>query len=154
MGEAVFKKIQKTLEENNAHYEIMSHKPVRTSQEAADARGTKLEQGVKALLLKTKRGFIIALTASNTKIDLKKLTNILKSDMRLATAQEVLQETDCEIGAVPPFGFKKIDTYMDNSVLKNEDVAFNAGLHDRSIKMKKDDLVRIVEPKMGDFSRL
>ena len=45
-----------------------------------------------------------------------------------------------------------LKVYFDKSVVENEVVAFNAGSHTRSIKMKAKDLVRVVNPVIGEFS--
>ena len=50
MSERIFNEIHKLLSSQNAEFRVMDHEPVRTSQEAADVRGTKLGQGAKALV--------------------------------------------------------------------------------------------------------
>ncbi len=67
--------------------------------------------------------------------------------MRLASSEEVLKITGCEIGSVPPFGHKKaLKTYMDKDVLENEWVNFNIGLHTKSANMKSRDLEALLKP--------
>jgi prolyl-tRNA editing enzyme YbaK/EbsC (Cys-tRNA(Pro) deacylase) len=41
---------------------------------------------------------------------------------------------------------------MDKSVLENDTVEFNIGLHTHSIRMKTEDLVGLLNPIIGDFS--
>ena len=62
--------------------------------------------------------------------------------------------TGCNIGSVPPFGnLFGLKVYFDKKILENDIVAFNAGSHTRSIKMKAKDLARVVNPVMGEFSK-
>jgi Ala-tRNA(Pro) deacylase len=74
--------------------------------------------------------------------------------IELADAKEVRKVTGCNIGSVPPFGnLFDLKVYFDKSVVENDVVAFNAGSHTRSIKMKAKDLVRVVNPIVGEFSK-
>jgi Ala-tRNA(Pro) deacylase len=40
----IFENVKKMLDEKGVEYEIVEHEPVRTSEEAAKVRGTKLGQ--------------------------------------------------------------------------------------------------------------
>jgi Ala-tRNA(Pro) deacylase len=149
MSVSVSKRIEKILKDGGFEHEILEHEPVYTSDEAARVRGVELKTGVKAMVLKTpKGGFIIGLCPGDQRLDLKtiaKLESVKK--VNLAKPEDVLKITDCEIGSVPPFGHaKKLKTYMDKDVLKNEWVNFNIGEHTKSAKMRSKDLEKIVEP--------
>jgi len=148
-------KILNIFKENNVGYQLYEHEPVYTSQQAATVRGVELKTGCKSMLLKTKAGkFLIANLASDRKIDLKKLEKIADDKLRFATKEEVLQATNCEPGSVPPFGkLFGIPTYLDESILENDFVNFNIGTLTKSVKISKQDLLRIMEPKIADFSK-
>ena len=89
----------------------------------------------------------------NEKIDFKKLKIIInKRSLSLATREEVEKATNCIPGEVPPFGnIFKIKTYVDKSLLKNNEIAFNAGLMTKSIIMNVKDFLKIVNPIVEDF---
>ncbi|MEK6892455.1 MAG: amino acid--tRNA ligase-related protein, partial [Nanoarchaeota archaeon] len=144
----IFNKINEVLNKEKIDYEVLEHRPVFTSKEAAEVRGTELKQGTKALVLKTDEGFIQACVAGNKELDIEKLQKItLFKRIELADAKEVRKVTGCNIGSVPPFGnLFELKVYFDKSVLENEILAFNAGSHTRSIKMKAKDLVKVVNP--------
>ncbi len=148
-------KIKELLDKNKIEYEIKEHEPVYTSEQAAKVRGSKLKEGVKALVLKSNTGkFILALIAADKKVDLKKLAKVTNNkELKLAKAEEVLKETNCEVGSVPPFGsVLGLQTYMDKSVAENDFVEFNAGLLTSSIRMKAKDLVAVVKPLIVETS--
>lgn len=151
----VFGKIRDALNKEKIEYEVLEHKPVFTSKEAAEARGTELKQGTKALICKTEEGFIQAVISGAKELDLEKLQKLtLYKKIELANAKEVRQVTGCNIGSVPPLGnLFGLKVYFDKSVVENDIVAFNAGQHTKSIKMKSKDLVRIVNPVVGEFGR-
>ncbi len=156
MGILQLKLIKELLDKNGIPYQVFEHEPVYTSEQAAKVRGVELRTGVKALVLKTSLGdFVVGLVAADRKIDLKKLANIVRTEkLRLASPQEVLERTGCEIGSVHPFGnLHRLPTYLDASILENEKVNFNVGLHTVSIQMKAADLVKVLNPTIGDFSK-
>jgi len=155
LGLTEFKSVKKLLDQNEIAYAVSEHAPVYTSEEAAKVRGVELKTGVKALVLKTDRGsLVVGLIAADRRIDLKKLAKTVGvKKLQLASAPEVLRVTGCEVGSVHPFGnLFGLPTYLDSSVLENEMVNFNAGLHTVSIQMSARDLVKTVKPIISDFS--
>jgi len=156
MGIPEFKSVKGLLDRNGIVYEVSEHAPVYTSEQAARIRGVELKTGVKALVFRTEQGsFILGLIAADKKMDLKKLAKIVGTRrLELASPQDVLKATGCEIGSVHPFGnLFGLPTYMDPSVLENDSVNFNAGLHTVSIYMKARDLVKAIKPRITEFSR-
>ena len=151
----VFGKIRDALNKEKIEFEVLEHKPVFTSKEAAEVRGTELKQGTKALIAKTEEGFIQAVVSGAKELDIAKLQKLtLYKKIELANAKEVKQATGCNIGSVPPFGnLFDLKVYFDKSVVENDIVAFNAGQHTKSIKMKAKDLVRVVNPVIGEFGK-
>ncbi len=150
----VFEKIVNLLKQQSIDYEVMEHKAVYTSKEAAEVRGTELKQGCKALVCKTDKGYIQANVSGAKEIDFGKLKKILKAnELRLADAKEVKKATNCNIGSVPPFGnLFNIPVYFDKSVAENEMVAFNTGSHVKSLKMKFKDLLKVTKGRVEGFS--
>jgi Ala-tRNA(Pro) deacylase len=156
MGLREFNSVKKLLESLGIHYEVTEHGPVYTSEEAAKVRGVELKTGVKALVLKTENGnMLLGLIAADRKIDLKKLAKAIGAKkLQLASPEEVLKATGCEVGSVHPFGnLFGLKTYLDSSVMENDLVNFNAGLHTFSIHMKARDLLKAIKPEISEFSQ-
>ena len=151
--EQVFNEIKKILDSNKISYKLFTHEPTPTSKDAARVRGTKEEQGAKAIILRSDGQFMLCVLPGNEKIDLKKLRLIInKKSLSLATREEVFKVTNCVPGEVPPFGnVFKIKTFVDKSLLNNKEIAFNAGLMTRSIIMNTNDFLKIVNPIIEDF---
>ncbi len=65
-----------------------------------------------------------------------------------------MELTGLEPGSVPPFGKPLIDLelFVDNSILKNEKIAFNAGSLTDSIVMRREDYINLSNPGIFDFS--
>jgi len=151
----LFEKIVDALNKEKILYKILEHKAVYTSQEAAQVRGTQLKQGAKALVCKLEKGFIQAVISAAKELDTEKLKKILDvKNIALASADDVKKIAGISIGAVPPFGnLFGVHVYLDKSIMENDEVAFNAGLHTKSIIMKATDLLKITGGKIGEFSK-
>ena len=152
--ESVYERIIGMLKTNHANYKLLEHKAVYTSEESAKLRNTKLEQGAKSLLYNAGHKYILAVLSASENADEKKLSLLAGvRELKLASPQEVNKVTGCTPGAVPPFGnIFSIELYVDKSLAKNNEIAFNAGSHNRSIIMKYLDYEKISSPKLGDFS--
>ena len=174
MGEVETRRLLELLETEGVDYKLYDHQPVYTSEQAAKVRGVELKTGVKAMVLKKKFSnsedgtletkvslggpFLLADLAADRRLDFKKLEELLDASVKkleFAEKEEVIVVTGCEAGSVHPIGrLFGLDTYLDESVLENEFVNFNIGLLTKSVRIKKDDLVRILEPKaLGSFSK-
>ncbi len=152
--ESVYERIIGMLKTNHVQYRLLEHKAVYTSEESAKVRGTKLEQGAKALIYNAGHKYILAVLSASETADEKKLAQLAGvRDLKLANPSEVNKITGCTPGAVPPFGnIFGIETYVDKTLGKNLEIAFNAGSHTRSIVMKYLDYEKVSTPKSGDFS--
>jgi Ala-tRNA(Pro) deacylase len=152
---SVLDSIKKILDENKIQYKCWTHLPVHTSEEAAKIRGTSLESGAKALVLRSEGKFLMVVIAGDKKMDMKKVKQAIKSSrLSLATPEEVLHVTNCEIGSVPPFGnLFSIPVYLDRSLLRSPIINFNAGRHDTSIAMSVDDFRKVVKPVLVDLAQ-
>ncbi len=145
MSEAEFEKIKALFESAGVPFEVIEHASVKTSQEAALARGSPLSQCVKPMLVKFKRNgadfFVVVNIPADKRLDLKKVKTVLKAqDARLASLGEVAEQTGCELGAVPPIGHKnKLAVLVDLQVFDEAVSEFTAGLQTRSIRLKSVD---------------
>ena len=152
----VFERIKELLDRTGTAYDLKEHAPVFTSQEAADARGAKLEQGAKSLVLHVdKERYVLAVISATLQADFHKLRDHLGArKVRLASPEEVLAVTGCAIGSVPPFGnLLNLPSYVDPSLGKNEIIAFNPGSHAHSILMKYEDWADLVGPEVVAFAK-
>jgi len=60
---------------------------------------------------------------------------------------------ECEVGAMPPFGqLYGMPTFVDESLSRDKEIAFNAGTHHELIRLAYDDFARLVQPKVAKFT--
>ncbi|MFB6089077.1 MAG: aminoacyl-tRNA deacylase [Candidatus Aenigmatarchaeota archaeon] len=145
----VEKKVKKALKENEVKFEEMEHDPVYTSTEAAEARGLDSpKNGVKSLMFKTAEGkYIIVLTPGNEKVDEGKISDLEGTQkISLATPNEVKKVAGVKVGCVPPFGHRKsLKTFLNKKLLDRDFLYFNPGSHEKSIKMRGEDLIKVLD---------
>ena len=141
------------LDSKKFEYSVMDHEPTPTSEIAAKVRGGKLEEGAKALVLRGEGKFFMFVLPADRRLNLKSAKAIAGTKrMSLATPQEVLEITGCEIGSVPPFGnLFNIPLFVDVNLLKNEKLDFNTGLLTRSISMNCPDYLEVAHANIQKF---
>ena len=145
--------IYKRLENLGLDYRKVHHKAVTTSEAAAEARGLTIEGDAKALLLKAKDTFVIMVLQGNKQLDWKAARKILGGKLRMATAEELLEQTGLVKGCLPPFGnVVGFQTYIDNELVKQPKVGFNVGVLTDSVVMNGSDLQEATEGIMADFA--
>ncbi len=145
MSQKTFEAICSLLNGKNISYKHEHHETIgRSSDKASEIRGTKLSDGAKALVLKTKSGkFFQAIIPADKKANLKELKKLNgEKNVSLASPNEVLLLTDCVIGSVPPFGiFWNLIVFADKSLLGKKEVVFSAGTLEDSIFISPKDLI-------------
>ena len=154
-------KIKSEFARLSLHPTYLEHVPVVTSEEAARTRGFQLKQGIKSLLFTDgKNNWVIVDVPADRKADQKNVYREMgwsKNSSRMATPEEVIVITGCEIGSVPPFGHKtSVPILVDKSVYDNDESAFNVGLKTNSVKIPTVEmkiLFKEIGAKEGDFAK-
>lgn len=156
---SVAARIDALLGAQAAPHRRMIHPPVRTSEEAAAARGEPIEIGGKSLVMKLgpERFAVFALSAARRIHGSRIRKHLRVPRLRFATRDELMQLTGLAPGCVPPFGppvFDHLTLYVDQSIARNERIAFNPGDHTVSIIMAVDAYLAVACPaSVFDFSR-
>jgi len=150
----VCEKIIKLLKENSVAFELYEHEPVWTSEQAAKIRNAEMRQGAKAIVFSADNSPILIVVPGDKKVDAKTFKNLYNiKNLRLLTADEVKELTNLEIGAIPPFGSTmNLPTYLDQGIVNNKLMVFNAGAHTKSIQMKTKDFLSLENPIINRFS--
>lgn len=148
-----FEKIIELLDRSGAEYRVMEHEDVFTSEEAARVRGLEGKTGAKALLLKSGSDVFLLVLPGNRKLDNKKARNLLGvRDIRFATPEEVEEISGAKIGAVYPLGpVMGIRMFVDITLAQNEYIAFNPGVHHKSVIISFSEYQKAVNPVLADL---
>jgi Ala-tRNA(Pro) deacylase len=151
----VFQRIIKLLSDNKISYKLIEHEPIFTSEQAAKVRGTDLKSGAKALVFIADKEPIMIVVPGDKRVDLRKFKDTFKiKNLAMASSEEVEDFIEgVKVGAVHPFGnLHGLPVYVDQSLGRNKEIVFNAGLHEKSIKMSYQDYYRLVKPRLGNFA--
>ena len=152
----MFEQIKDWLNAQSITFREVHHGPVETSEAAAAARGEDLSIGGKALVLKIDDSFKVCVLSAARKLDsgaLKK--HISAKKLRFADRDELKDLTGLVPGSVPPFGRPLLDLelLLDQSILQNQKIAFNAGSLNDSIIMSVEDYLKVAKPQILSFSK-
>jgi Ala-tRNA(Pro) deacylase len=151
---AVHAQLVELLRAEDVDFRPTRHDAVTTSADAAAVRGAELRSGAKAMLVKGKSGFVLAVLAADRKVDWKLLAPLVGGKgARFANDEELREATGLTKGAVPPFGrLFGLRTIYDRSLLEVETVNFNAGTRTDSIAMSRADMIRVGGGELESFS--
>ncbi len=161
MGIEEVNRIKEFFKNLDIHPEYVEHEAVITSEDAARTRGFELKQGIKSILFTNDNNeWVVADVPADKKVNQNKVAeqmNWSKRKIRMATREEVMEKTGCELGAVPPFGHKEqIQIVVDSGVYENQESDFNIGLRTQSVKIKTQ-FMKIVFDKLkaveGEFAK-
>lgn len=156
-AENVRGEIVRLLKQKNCTFKHVVHEPTPTSEDSANVRETRPEEGIKAIIVKgknSKKNYQFNFP-SHAKLDMKKVAEIVGEKCEFEDPKVIEERYGLIIGGIPPFGILiNIETYFDQSILDTKRSAFNCGLMTESIIMEAKDLVEIVQPKMGKFIQI
>ena len=155
MSVKVFEQIDQLLTQAGGKFDVVEHRAVYTSEEAAEVRGSSLASGAKALLIKVGDAVMLFVMPANRKLDNRKVRDHFdQRRIRFASIEEVLAITGLKPGSIPPFGtLFNLDTVCDPLLGENHSINFNAGEHTRSVSMAFDDYVRIEKPRLLEITQ-
>ena len=132
-------------------HDAIHHEHAESSQRAAAAAGRPGDKVAKGVLLRDEEGYLLAVLPATHRLHLGRLHRWLNRDLGLATEREVAQLfEDCEVGAIPPTGLLyDVETVVDESLLAQPDVYFEAGDHEQLIHMPMPEFKKL----LGDAVR-
>lgn len=119
----------------------------RSAREAAEAIGCRVEQIVKSLIFKGKQTNmpILALASGTNRVNEKRLKALIGEQIKKADADFVREKTGFAIGGVAPVGHvEPITAYIDEDLLRYEEIWAAAGTPHAVFKLTPEDLLKIV----------
>ncbi len=155
-SENIRNEIIRLIKHSDFAFQHLVHKPTPTSEESAQVRGSRLDEGVKALILRgksSKKNYQFNIP-SHLKLDMKAVADAVGEKCEFEDPEVIRERFGLSIGSVPPFGtLINLDTFFDMRVSTCEQAAFNCGLLTESIIMKSADLLALVQPTLGVFAK-
>lgn len=123
--------LEQYLTSHGVAYDCVAHERTGSSSQSAEASHVPSECLAKAVVLKRRDGYILAVLPASQHVRLDEVGNWLRQRVDLANEEEIAWLfPDCEPGAVPPiaaaYGLKSV---VDESLEAQPDVYFEAGDH-------------------------
>jgi Ala-tRNA(Pro) deacylase len=151
------KDVTRFLEEAGVDFDVLEHPHTERAADEATALGVGPEEVAKTLVLIAPSGNTRAVLAASERIDLRKVAGVLGiggKKVHLASEEELARDyPDFELGAVPPFGGREDQVIVDGRLAGRDSVVLEAGSHNRSVRLKAGDLVRLTSAHVADITR-
>jgi Ala-tRNA(Pro) deacylase len=148
-------KVKTFLDKHHIQYVIISHSKAFTAQGIAAIAHIPGQELAKTVIVKLDGALAMAVLPASYQVDLLGLKKVVGvKDAVLATEREFKEAfPDCETGAMSPFGnLYNVPVYVDETLTRDTDIAFNAGTHLELIRMAFADFERLVQPEVLEFS--
>ncbi|MCJ7564337.1 MAG: YbaK/EbsC family protein [Candidatus Aminicenantes bacterium] len=149
------RKLKEFLDSNKVKYVTISHSMAYTATEIAASAHIPEKELAKTVVLKIDGKMAMAVLSASDKVDFDSLKGTLGAgSVELASEVEFKDRfSDCDIGAMPPFGnLYGMEVFVADSLAEDKEIAFNAGSHTELIKLSYGDFERLVKPKVVTFS--
>lgn len=118
----------------------------RTSAEAAQAVGCRVEQIAKSIVFQGKhtRKPILVIASGVNRVNEKKIAEFISEPLGKADADYVRKQTGFVIGGVPPIGhLEKLEIFIDEDLLQYEEIWAAAGNPNAIFMLTPSDLVKM-----------
>ncbi len=148
--------VEDYLDKQGCIFKLTAHEPVYTAEQLATVEHVPPHHVAKTVIVRADNDtFYLCVLPADRKVSLYNLKQHLDVEhLRLATESEMERLfADAEVGAEPPFGnLYNLPTLMDKTLAKDKEIVFQAGTHDRAIRMAMDDYMRLAHPTVLKFS--
>lgn len=145
------KQVLKYLDDANINYQVVTHPPVYTAEEADRyVKGYQFGR-TKNLFLKSKEKYYLVAVLENKRLDMKKLKLSLQSGrLSFASQTDLTNKLAIRSGAVSPFNLMNnaahdITFILDRDILNDELIGCHPNDNTATVILKVDDLVQLIK---------
>jgi len=149
------KQLKDFLDSHNIKYVTISHSRAYTAQEIASLAHIRGDEFAKTVIVRIDGELVMAVLPASYQVDLA-LLKVAANGKKIALASETDfrdRFPECDVGAMPPFGqLYGMPVFVDESLTRDKEIAFNAGTHHELVRISYADFARLVQPKVASFS--
>jgi Cys-tRNA(Pro) deacylase len=147
--------VTQALDVLDIHYTLHIHEnQIHSLEQAALERGLEPGQIVRSLVFRCEgEEYVMVLMPGPMKVGWPKLRRHLGvSRITTATAEQILELTGYQLGAVSPLGLPSaLRILADRTILDLTTISIGAGIRNAGVILPREDLLRAVEVEIGDF---
>lgn len=156
MASEVFDQLVALLTEAKAKFRVIEHEAEGRSEKISAIRGNRPEQAAKAMVLDVRGGGggrrnVLAILPGSAKLDFDAVATLFGArKCGFASPESAQALTGCVMGAVPPFSLNpELSVVVDEDLLANATLFFNAGRLDRSMELDTRDWLAVARPRVA-----
>jgi Ala-tRNA(Pro) deacylase len=145
------KKLKEFLDSEGVKYLIINHSLAYSAREVAQSLHIKGHKVAKTVIVFIEGKMAMAVLSANRSINFDHFRKEIGAKEVILAAEGEFKDVfpDCEVGAMPPFGnLYGIEVYVDQHLMDDEEIFFNACTHSELIRMSYQDFERLVKPKV------
>ena len=150
-------RLKNLLDDQHIKYVIIEHSKAYTAQEIAAAAHIPGKELAKTVMVKLDGKLAMAVLPATNRVNLGYCKKASGAKLAQLASEEEFRDLfpDYETGAMPPFGnLFGMDVYIDESLVDDEDIVFNAGTHTELMKLHYKDFDNLVHPKIAHLVRV
>ncbi len=156
MAAEVFDRLVALLTDANARFRVIEHEAEGRSEAISAIRGNRPDQAAKAMVLDVRGGgggrrHVLAILPGSRKLDFAAVAALFEArKCGFATPETAQELTGCVMGSVPPFALNPaLAIVVEQDLLANPTLFFNAGRLDRSMELDTRDWLAVARPRVA-----
>ena len=156
MAADVFDQLVSLLSNAKATFRVIEHEAEGRSEKISTIRGNRPDQAAKAMVLDVRGGgggrrHVLAILPGSRKLDFAAVASLFEArKCGFASPETAEALTGCAMGAVPPFSLNPdLGIVVDEDLLANDTLFFNAGRLDRSMELDTKDWIAVARPRVA-----
>lgn len=134
---------------------MISHSLAYTAQGVAALAHVSGKRLAKTVIVKIDGILAMAVIPASDHVDLDQLRMLTGARTVEVASEREFKDAfpDCETGAMPPFGnLYDMPVYPDLSLSQYEEITFSAGMHRELVRMRWEDMARLVNPTVDKLA--
>jgi Ala-tRNA(Pro) deacylase len=159
MAADVFDQLVALLSDAKAKFRVIEHQAEGRSEAISTIRGNRPDQAAKAMVLDVRGGgggrrHVLAILPGSRKLDFGAVAALFEARKCGFASPDTAQElTGCVMGSVPPFALNPdLAIVVDEDLLGNDTLFFNAGRLDRSMELDTKDWLAVAKPRVAKIA--
>jgi Ala-tRNA(Pro) deacylase len=142
-------RLQDFLQRQHTRYELIHHTRAVTAQETAASAHIRGQLLAKTVMVNLDGRLAMVIVPAARRVHFGRLCRETGAQSAGLASEADFRDLfpDCELGAMPPFGnLYGLEVYVDESLVSDADIAFNAGSHTELVRMPYREFERLVAP--------
>ena len=149
-------RLEDYLRENGVPFEVQHHPRAITAQEVAATEHVPGKMLAKVVMILADGEMVMLTLPAPYQVDLEKVGKVLGVEEARLAEEEEFEDifSDCEVGAMPPFGnLYELPVLVEEALAEDETIFFRAGTHTDTMSVRYADFRQLAEPTIAGFAR-